>query len=455
MQAGHKMETMLLQEYYKRPGHPVLLISGRQGIGKTSLVKDFVSEHPHFYYQGADCSEKEQIRLLKKACAEQLFPVEAESLAGILQGLFEAVKTEDKFILVLDECDRIWKNSNSFVEEWLILLEMMKTKRNYMVVLLTSDIQSVHDAKNEKMSRVLSSVTRQIPLGEYSFTDVVACLKDCDRKQHIEIYSVFGGVIDYLRLWDQGKSFKDNIISLCLLENGLLRREAERYLHLYLRELSSYNSVLTAMAQGKIKLNDLYEYTGFSRAKVSVYLKNLIQIGVVEKLTLYGPEKKDPALKGLYVISDSFLRFYYRFVFPNLSALEEQGPHWVYDNCIEPFLDEYMQSTFVLVCRQFMQLMSRYKKLPFSIENLAPWYGTEGSIPIMATDGEGHLISCFCQWSEELFDEHVLEENLRYLLKTGFEPDYYYLFAKSGFSEGLKKKAQKVDSIKMIDLDDF
>lgn len=73
----------------------------------------------------------------------------------------------------------------------------------------------------------------------------------------------------------------------------------------------------------------------------------------------------------------------------------------------------------------------------------------------MATDEEEHLLTCFVKWSDEVFDEHDLEEKLQYLLVTGFEPDYYFLFSKSGYSERLKEKAKHVSRIVLIDLEDF
>ncbi|MFR6392129.1 MAG: hypothetical protein ACLUN0_03870 [Roseburia sp.] len=60
--------------------------------------------------------------------------------------------------------------------------------------------------------------------------------------------------------------------------------EAENYISIELRELSVYNTILAALASGNNKLNDLFLKTGFSRAKISVYMKNLMAFDVVEKV---------------------------------------------------------------------------------------------------------------------------------------------------------------------------
>ena len=97
-------------------------------------------------------------------------------------------------------------------------------------------------------------------------------IEDC-----IAVNAVIGGVPKYLKLWDERKSVAYNIKQLFLVENAPLYAEAEAVLKLELRELAAYNAILAAMASGKNKLNDIYERTAFSRAKISVYLKNLIK----------------------------------------------------------------------------------------------------------------------------------------------------------------------------------
>lgn len=63
--------------------------------------------------------------------------------------------------------------------------------------------------------------------------------------------------------------------------------EAENYISIELRELSVYNTILAALASGNNKLNDLFLKTGFSRAKISVYMKNLMAFDVVEKVVSF------------------------------------------------------------------------------------------------------------------------------------------------------------------------
>lgn len=73
---------------------------------------------------------------------------------------------------------------------------------------------------------------------------------------------------------------------------------AEQKISAELRELSVYNTILSAIAQGYNKLNDLYAKTGYSRAKISVYMKNLSHFDIVEKVQSFQTGGWENAKKG-------------------------------------------------------------------------------------------------------------------------------------------------------------
>ena len=102
-----------------------------------------------------------------------------------------------------------------------------------------------------------------------------------------------------------------------------------------LREPAVYNTILCTMAAGNNKLNDMYHCTGFSRAKISVYLKNLMEIDLVEKTGA-----------GIYRIAKSHIRFYFYFIFPHLSFLESIAPAQFYELFVADAFQEFLRETY-------------------------------------------------------------------------------------------------------------
>lgn len=86
-----------------------------------------------------------------------------------------------------------------------------------------------------------------------------------------------------------------------------------------LRETAVYDTILATLADGRHgKLNDMYAHTGFSRAKISVYLKNLMELELVEKV-----------LPGTYEICNAFVRFYFCFLFPLRRLSGQKAVHFM------------------------------------------------------------------------------------------------------------------------------
>ncbi|MGN1084074.1 MAG: ATP-binding protein, partial [Lachnospiraceae bacterium] len=245
----------------------------------------------------------------------------------------------------------------------------------------------------------------------------------------------------YLGLWQEEKSFEENVKRLFLTENAPLFSEAERYLKQELRELSAYNTILAALAQGKYKLNDIYEQTGFSRAKISVYLKNLTQIDITEKLYSFATKEYQSVQKGLYRIREPYLCFWYRFIYPNLSAIAAGEGERVYKEAIAPFLADYVGEAFCNVCGEYLQLMSRYQRLERTYESFGVWYGKTGRIDVLAKAEDGAYLAAFCDCKETPTGTAAYKEYAAVLESAGVTPAEWYCFSMQGFSKEMEQLA--------------
>ena len=103
-------------------------------------------------------------------------------------------------------------------------------------------------------------------------------------EQSVEVFAVLGGVPGFWKCFDDRLGVKENICRCILNQDAFLYGEGQRIGKEELRETGVYNTILASIAAGNHKLNDLYQHTGFSRAKISVYIKNLMELELVEKV---------------------------------------------------------------------------------------------------------------------------------------------------------------------------
>ena len=447
MFVGRKKELPLLEQCFQKETNEAVLVYGRKGIGKTELIRQFVKGKQTVYYLAREYSEEEQKLAMKR---EFGLPKELndESFRAIY--LAASMEKTEKFVIVVDEFDLLCKSAPSFLEEMQVLLNKPNLKGRLMVVCLSSSIQWVEN----EMTDVLS-FDEKIKLKELTFFEVTSFFPRMSIENCVAIHGVLGGIPAYLSYWDEDKSLEENIEHLILEPQAPMREEATRHLKSYLRSLNFYNTILCVLAEDDMKLNYLYQRTGFSRAKISVYIKNLMEMDVTRKVLSYEKADKANLKKGLYTIMDPFLHFWYKFVYPNLSDLERLTPRGFYEAHIKNEIQSYIEAAYVQVCGEYLQFLDMEGRLPIHISTISSWYGKQGNIPIISEDNEGKILVGLCKWDQDPMQESEFENLLELMAFTGKEADYYYLFSKEGFTHGMTMMAKGISSIECIDLDNF
>lgn len=437
MFVGREKELAMMKQQYQLPENGLVILYGREGIGKTSFIKKFIEDKPFVYYQAREWSEAEQNRYLDEKKEELLIKL---------------AQTNKKICLIVDEFDLMQKGYKNFFADFSRYVESFPEGRVFLI-LSSSSVQWVENAMVEDMGELAGRIRAFIKLKEFTFMEMVDRFPDSTTEECIVIYGIFGGVPAYLDLWNPKETVRKNIIRNILDSRGAMHKEAGRFLKTSLRELPYYNTILSVLAEDEPKLNYLYNRTGFSRAKISVYIKNLIQIDVAEKIFSYETAKKASVQKGLYGITDSFIQFYYKLIYPHLSELHILEPETFYAKYIKNQLDEVVTKSYIKVCREFLELMNRFDRLPSKFGHFGSLYGKNGFIPLIAGNEKGELLVGSCKWSNKPMGMQEFEQLLKDIEQTGKEADYYYLFSKEGFTTELAAMVQNMDNIQCIDME--
>lgn len=435
MFVGREKELAILNQSYQAKENTMVVLYGREGIGKTALVRQFLQEKPYVYYQARELSEAEQNRYFQEKVKQ----------AGDLA-------REQRMVFVVDEFDLMQKGYKNFLADFS---ESARTlpQGNVMILFVSSAIQWVENSMVEDMGGLAAQITSFIKLKEFTFLEMVDRFPGSTTEECILIYGILGGVPAYLNYWNPKETLRRNMIRIVLEDKGPMHREAQRFLKTSLRELPFYSTILSVLAEDEPKLNYLYARTGFSRAKISVYIKNLIQLDVAAKIFSYEPEKRASIQKGLYGITDSFLQFWYKLIYPKMSELSMMAPGDFYDAYVKRQIDALAEKAYIKVCREFMELMNQYHHLPAKFGNFGSLYGKTGFIPLIANTEKGELLVGSCKWDRQPMGREDFEVLLKDIEQTGKEADYYYLFSKEGFTNELSVMAQNMDNIQCIDLE--
>ena len=196
--------------------------------------------------------------------------------------LFEAVVSgrNQKTILFIDEFHWLVRNSDDFMNELTAFLAKEEYYGRVMVVLGTNAIGWVENSFVSKIGRNAFAISGFLKLKPMSFLDMICFYDTADTGNCMDFYGIAGGNPGYWSCFDIKEDLKTNICRLFLEKNAIFANEGMERISGELRELSVYATILATLAEGKDKLNEIYLHTCFSRAKISVYIKNLIELDV-------------------------------------------------------------------------------------------------------------------------------------------------------------------------------
>lgn len=306
---------------------------------------------------------------------------------------------------------------------------------------------------------------------EMNFFDARKFFPNYSLEQQIIIYSILGGIPHYLKQFNSDLTIEENIKYNILTKGCILFNEVEFLLHQELRETSLYNSIIEAIALGNTKINEISTQTLINNtSKTSVYLKNLIELGIVERELSIDAGNKEIANnnRGIYQLTDQFFRFWYTFIFTNYSSLEDGDVEGIYHYVIAPNLDRYASITYEKVCQQYLTRLQLKNELPFRYEKIGRWFGkttvrtknnkietkeTEIDILALSKKEKCYLIG-ECKFKESPFSYSEYLDTL-----TKLEPlkknnkIYYALFSKNGFDEKILQENN--DHLLLFNLNDM
>lgn len=452
------VKTSILKELetlYAQSGNQLMVLYGREDSEKELLVKAFVQNKKYFYYRARQVSDQEQRSRMGTEIGARF---DASLQKYTYEEYFNRVKSGDptKLVLVLDEFQYIAKKDASFIEAVLKL----NAKRLYpgpvMILLCSSAVAWVEKEMDACIGEVaVKQLERRIKLASLNFLEVVRALPEYPVAECIKVYGIIGGVPGYINRWNDKADIRTNICRLILSPNGYMYDAAEKLIGASLRELSVYETILGHIAAGHDKLNDLYQATGFSRAKISVYMKNLSAFDIIQKVVSFETGGWDNAKKGIYRIRDNYVNFWFHFIYPHLSDLYMMGAEEFYDAYVAPGLDAYLGRYFAEVCMEYLGLLGVVGKLPLKIAKMGTWIGKEGTIDIIAQNDVRQNMVGLCNWAQPKLTMQMCQELFSNMEKAKINAEYYFLFSAKGFAEDVVAMAEKDKRFILVDMNEL
>ena len=163
-----------------------------------------------------------------------------------------------------------------------------------------------------------------------------------------------------------------NVSCSILDEFAPLYREPDFLLREELRELENYYGVLMALASGSQSNAEISRQGGINERNAHYYLQHLVELGYVSRrhpLTGRPPS----ARKVHFVLDDPLLRFWFRFVSPNIGFISRMGPERAFSELVRPQLESYFGHCFERLCREALPFLYEKERINTAFEVSECW----------------------------------------------------------------------------------
>ena len=402
---GRASELNLLEKAFASKRSEFIPIYGRRRVGKSELILKFMTPKPGIYYLGQQSPAALQVRgFLEEAAAALRMPLLAELRATDWQAALLTVaeqwtvaRPDTKLVLALDEFQWIAASSPGILATLQQCWDRhWKGAGNVVLLLCGSYLGFMEREVLGQSSPLFGRRTAQIHLRPFGYQEAARFHPRWSLEDRARAYFLVGGLPQYLLCLDQSASIAQNIRRHLLDEFAPLFHEPTFLLREELREVAPYHAVLFAVASGHGTTRDIAAATALPERNLHYYLQQLVDLGYLRRR--YPLDRRRPNPKQVrFAMDDPLLRFWFRFVFPNVSVIRGAGPARAYDDRIAPTLDAWFGSGFESLCREALPLIYAAEGVSAGFE-VGEYWGPNVQIDVVGMRDDNWTDLGECKW---------------------------------------------------------
>lgn len=458
---GRKEELAFLEEKYNSETGQFIVLYGRRRVGKTELLKEFCKGKTNVFFTCTEVPDEKQISSISSRILATGVPA-ARYISSFSdwEQVFSNIKEipgDGKKILVIDEFPYAVKANDSIPSILQKVWDETLKDSNVMIIISGSSMSFMEDeilAEHKPLYGRATGIIKMLPLNFYEAIQFFPGFSDEDK---VTAYSILGGIPHYLKQFNDNLTLEENIKKNILTRGCILYSEVEFLLKQELREVNVYNVIIEAIALGNTKLNDIHQKTQIDKNKLSVYIKKLIELGIVGREFSADEKEKEQAnvQRGLYSLTDNFFKFWYAFVFSNVSELEAGDADGIWEYVVKGDLNNFTSRGFEKVCIEYLRKRNKESTLPFHFTKIGRWWNKNDEIDIMAlSHNRKEILLGECKYKNSPLDSHDIQRTLKKYSSTSDVKVHHWFFSKSGYNEEAQKLAAS-ENLTLIDLEDI
>ena len=467
---GRNDELSKLDAFYQGDESRLFVLYGRQGMGKTALLREFARDKENIFFTAYSTTDRGETALLSQAIAKSegkgisRAHGKDEPLDTLLDKITEKAKS-GRLLFIIDHYPDFAKADDAFEKELHRYMKEVWATLPVKLILCGDSFLSM-----EKRALSPKCIWKDIPsermqLESMGFYEARGFFGGRDAVMQAFLYGVTGGIPSLLAQAKKlpGTAGEREVIDALFLSDTRVGLLPERTAQIDLREMAYYNRLLTSLADGKSRVNQISEEVGKPKDTVVPYMNTLMSIGMVTKESPV--TERTNRKKTRYSIVNTNDLFWYRFIAPYIEAFVGGEDDALFSSVISSGISGFMENVFIGMCREYLLRACEKGDTPFTVTDIGNWWENDEEkhtsegfdlVAVGETDGDDAMIFARCYYEDEPIGILTLKELIELTKHVKDKSNAFYLiFSKSGFQENTETVAKTIKNIMLISLKDI
>jgi len=410
-------------------------IYGSSKSGKTTFIKNFVIKKDYLYLACSNTSKHIQISTFAKIISNKFKQKYISSYFNEFSDILNLLNKQvfkNKFLIIFDDFHNLLKIDKKELDKFLLFWETTLKNKNIQVI-ITSAIK-FDNKKYKKLSLFdKSSFTLEdIPFENIKKKKIVSNI------DKLHMYSFFGSSDNLLNYYNPKEEFIKNVYKISLIPSSPFFSYGFDYLKINISDISTYNSILYAIAKNNHKISQISSFINIQAAHLSRYIQKLIDLMIISRQLPVNDNFKN-SKNGRYYINDNYLKFWYCYIFENISFLQMKKHTSVIKQIDKTYIKNILEPTYKKYILNLIKEDTK-KYLGYSALKIAPWWDNNTSIDLVAYD-EDNITFIDITWENFEVAKTMylkLQENAK-MYKTNLKK-HYIIISKNSYLKSMENK---------------
>ena len=286
---GRTEELNLLEKRYQKGKFECIVIYGRRRVGKTELIKEFSKNKATILFSALNASSQENLEALSREIfayknPEMINSPVFQSYDAALNEITRISK-EEKIIFVIDEYPYLAKAEESISSRLQHLIDHVWQKEQIFLILCGSSMSFMENQVLGYESPLYGRRTAQLKIKALTYKETMLFNPKLEFTDQALVYGITGGIPHYINKLDVAESIDEALLENVFDTASYLYEEPENLLKQELREPAIYNSIISAIASGSSRANEISTKAGLESGPCAKYMKVLMDLGIVVRET--------------------------------------------------------------------------------------------------------------------------------------------------------------------------